>query len=228
MRLRDTDSPWSRADIVALISSGSLTSELWSDKRVSVVKRSSSRCEINQSVHQSTIFARTAKRRALFLISSRSPDSDSVIFRHSTPRRRTDRPTDRKACRACARRDDEHIRLRWHYWHIPLTRSRQSTGRISQNAAMTPWYLLFVCASGTPWYVYLRDFKQTLKYYNYLLILINSWSLAVFKRSLKAYIFTQSFHRLLSSHFCHYLRPRFRDSATFVQCPWSDPSLNNT
>jgi len=81
-----------RAGIVTLISSGSLASELWSDKRVSVVKRSSSRCEINPSVHQSTIFARTAKRRGLFLILSRSPDSDSVIFRHSTPGRRTDRP----------------------------------------------------------------------------------------------------------------------------------------
>jgi len=41
-------------------------------------------------------------------------------------------------------------------------------------------------------------------------------SLAVFKRSLKTYLFTQSFNLLLPSHFCHCLRAPFRDSATFV------------
>ena len=41
-------------------------------------------------------------------------------------------------------------------------------------------------------------------------------SLAVFKRSLKTYLFTQSVYRLLPSHFCHCSRPRFHDSATFV------------
>jgi len=53
-------------------------------------------------------------------------------------------------------------------------------------------------------------------------------SLAVFKRSLKTYLFTPSLHWLLTSHFCHCQRPHFRDSATFVQCPWSDSSLNDT